>query len=1232
MLDPDSFNNNTGSGSGSAYDSYDSEMGQFKRKRSLVRRDRSRPQSSLLVQNSRQSKSISNSNSARFSNIPNSASFNRYSSNSNFDRFYDKNDNDDIQLQNLQTNHSGNQINASYNNSNNTPNPFVIDEEVHDSRSIDEDIDKNMYKVSNIEPREEFRLNDEYEDINSSKQNENQFIPSLNDDLENTPLSNNEIYTAVPSKRLELEEDKKGFPYWKLFCYIITFWAPGPVLKLAGLKTKDRQYAWREKMGLIAIIIVIGTIIGFLTFGFTRATCTNLTVRLKPENISSSYIVVNGRAYNLDDSSHPAAVGIEAGTNVLYPPINAGGKDASLLFQNVNGNCKGLIKPKEKSTIPHEDDELAWYMPCKIMELDGSTKPNFTFEYYDGYACHTSSSARKGFYNLEVQGDLYYTWDSITNSTRDLIVYNGHVIDMGFLDWLYKDELTYPSLFDDIKNDKTMKGYDISLLLTEPHERQMADCLVEIAKIGVVDVSTVGCIASTIVLYVSLVFVLSIVIVQFCVACYFKWFIAPYQGVSYSSIKEMNERNNAIEDWVNDPLNSAPLADVPKKRRADYHSSRNKKGLRLSWGGDINEFIGNDSNFLDKNSSDYQPKYITMTTEAYIMANASKRKSRSMSRSSMLSTSNLTLNPFKTNDPFEDDIETLDHSLICSDVIPQPPINWEPFGYPLIHTMCLVTCYSEDEDGIRTTIDSITTTDYPNSHKLVVVICDGLITGAGNDKSTPDICLDMITNLVIPKEDVEPFSYVSVAHGAKRHNMAKVYAGFYKYDDTTVPPEKQQKIPVLLVVKCGTPQELTSAKPGNRGKRDSQIILMSFLQAVTFNERMTPLQYEMLKAIWQITGLMATMYETILMVDADTLVYPDSLTHMAAEFVKDPEIMGLCGETKISNKAQSWVTAIQVFEYYISHHQSKAFESVFGSVTCLPGCFCMYRIKSPKSTNVWVPILANSEIVEKYSDNVLNSLHKKNLLLLGEDRYLTSLMLRAFPRRKQIFVPKAACKTVVPDKFKVLLSQRRRWINSTVHNLMELALVKDLCGAFCLSMQFVIIIQLVGTLVLPASITFTIYIIVIAIVSKPTPIMSLILMGIIFGLPALLIVITVSNLMYVAWMIIYILSLPVWNFVLPVYAYWKFDDFSWGDTRKTEGGDKGNHGNSEGEFDGSQIKQMTWREFENLRKESQFSNNTYKAGNELESVYNPANYEHEDEPDYIDMSQDADESEMHYYL
>ena len=234
---------------------------------------------------------------------------------------------------------------------------------------------------------------------------------------------------------------------------------------------------------------------------------------------------------------------------------------------------------------------------------------------------------------------------------------------------------------------------------------------------------------------------------------------------------------------------------------------------------------------------------------------------------------------------------------------------------------------------------------------------------------------------------------------------------------------------------------------------------MNFLSRIMFDDRMTPLDYELFYRIQHIATT-ADKYEVALMVDADTKVAPDSLDHMINAMKNDVAIMGLCGETRIANKTASWTSAMQVFEYYISHHLGKAFESVFGGVTCLPGCFCMYRIKAPKGyEGSWVPVLVNPDIVDEYSENVVDTLHKKNLLLLGEDRFLTTLMLRNFPKRKMIFVPQAMCWTMVPDEFNVLLSQRRRWINSTIHNLLELVLVRDLCGIFCFSMQFVVLVR-----------------------------------------------------------------------------------------------------------------------------------------------------------------------------
>lgn len=61
--------------------------------------------------------------------------------------------------------------------------------------------------------------------------------------------------------------------------------------------------------------------------------------------------------------------------------------------------------------------------------------------------------------------------------------------------------------------------------------------------------------------------------------------------------------------------------------------------------------------------------------------------------------------------------------------------------------------------------------------------------------------------------------------------------------------------------------------------------------------------------------------------------------------------------------------------------------------------------------------------------------------------------------------------------------------------------------------------------------------------------------------------------------------MPLWNGVLPLYAYWKFDDFSWGETRKTEGQKTKKAGiEYEGEFDSSKITMKRWGEFERDRR------------------------------------------------
>ncbi|KAG5642552.1 hypothetical protein DXG03_002565 [Asterophora parasitica] len=975
---------------------------------------------------------------------------------------------------------------------------------------------------------------------------------------------------------------------WMSYCLVITCLIPPMFMKACGLRTPEQQRAWREKMGLISLILLLMAGVGYLTFGFTESVCGTPPNRFHGGAIGENYIgnssvVIHGYDYDFSKFKHPRAGSTFNGdTNpVLTGNWDLGGNDASFMFQKVNEKCLGLISKASSSSISGAGSFLDWYFPCNVYSQYGNQGANFT-GYETNTNCHTSSTAKSQFSQLKPQGQVYYTWDDIHNPKRNLAVYESTVLDLGLLQWLSRAQVNYPALFDEMKTaNGTYNGKDLTMLLVRTNQRDLGHCLKDLVTIGFVDTNSIGCVASSVVLYLSLIFIIGVVAIRFFMAVTFAWFFSWRIGnFPRETYEQRMQRSAEIENWSSDIYRPAP---------SEYRPNVSKNGLGAK--GNRKTFIALPTQSRFTPSDNVLLKNGGRPSTAYGVLDSSA--SNNWKRGTMYSSTGKTSGKGTPPDSpaYRQSRSTMSLAetpcpFPLNNVVPQPPHDYEPFNFPLAHTICLVTAYSESIEGLRTTLDSLATTDYPNSHKLILVIADGMVKGAGNDLTTPEIVLGMMKEFVVAPHEVEPHSYVAIADGHKRHNMAKVYAGFYEYDDATVERSKQQRVPMVLVAKCGNPLEADEPKPGNRGKRDSQIVLMAFLQKVMFDERMTTFEYEFFNSIWRVTGVSPDRYELILCVDADTKVFPDSLTRMVSCMVHDEEIMGLCGETKIANKAETFVTMMQVFEYYISHHMTKAFESMFGGVTCLPGCFSMYRVKAPKGdSGYWVPILANPDIVERYSENVVDTLHKKNLLLLGEDRYLTTLLLKTFPKRKNMFCPQAVCKTVVPDTFRVLLSQRRRWINSTIHNLAELVLVRDLCGTFCFSMQFVVGMELAGTLVLPAAIAFTLYLIIVSIIPNgPATTIPLILLAFVLGLPGLLIVVTSRKIAYVGWMLIYLLSIPIWNGILPAYAFWHFDDFSWGQTRKVEGSDKAETGDKEGEFDSSHIVMKRWAEFERERR------------------------------------------------
>ena len=784
---------------------------------------------------------------------------------------------------------------------------------------IEDDEESESNSIHSMEEETKKPLYPDHGNINKPMER----VPSRHHHKKRRRSSRKRSRTLIASEKRHQKamEQVKPPTLWEAYCLIITFWAPDFVLSCFGMPQKAQRTAWREKIGLISIILLIAAFVGFLTFGFTAAVCGTPPVRLKINEVTESYMIFHGTAYDLSKSSHPAAVGIPAGANVLYNlPHEYGGQDGSFFFQEVNGACKGLITLAEGSDIPtNADGDLAWYFPCTAFNQDGSSEPNFTTPYYLGWGCHTSGTARQAFYGLRGSGDVYFTWEDTKNTSRNLAVYSGNVLDLDLLRWFDTSKVNPSPKFEEIRTNPDIRGVDLTYYFQTGADKKMGACLSQLVKVGSISTDTVGCIASRVVLYVSLIFILSIVIVKFGFALLFQWFLAPRFAAQKTSMGTNSKaRHQQIEDWANDIYRPGPrFPDPVAPDRTSKRSSFLPTTSRFS------------SPYTVSSGGKQRPQLITMASQnstSRLIPNSGSmyRLSQSGSAGTLnaepwrQNASRMSLVPPPDQEARLSDLlaeETGPAGYIHSSVVPQPPPEWQPYGFPLAHALCLVTCYSEGEDGIRTTLDSVAMTDYPNSHKTIVVICDGVIKGKGEEFSTPDIVLGMMKEHVTLPEDVQSFSYVAVATGSKRHNMAKIYAGFYDFGETSViPPEKQQRVPMMIVVKCGTPEEKSLSKPGNRGKRDSQIILMSFLQKVMFDERMTELEFEMFNGLWTVTGIPPDFYEVVLMVDADTKVFPDSLTHMISAMVKDPEVMGLCGETKIANKTESWVTMIQVFE------------------------------------------------------------------------------------------------------------------------------------------------------------------------------------------------------------------------------------------------------------------------------------------------------------------------------
>jgi hyaluronan synthase len=150
--------------------------------------------------------------------------------------------------------------------------------------------------------------------------------------------------------------------------------------------------------------------------------------------------------------------------------------------------------------------------------------------------------------------------------------------------------------------------------------------------------------------------------------------------------------------------------------------------------------------------------------------------------------------------------------------------------------------------------------------------------------------------------------------------------------------------------------------------------------------------------------------DVLVYVDSDSFLRPDAVRQLVQGFA-DPYVAAVAGHTDVANRAQNALTRMQDVRYYVAFRVLKAAESVFGVVTCCPGCFSAYR------RDRVLPIL----------DRWLEQRFLGVRATFGDDRSLTNFLLRHY---RVIYSSTAIATTIVPDRHGKFLRQQLRWKKS----------------------------------------------------------------------------------------------------------------------------------------------------------------------------------------------------------
>lgn len=319
----------------------------------------------------------------------------------------------------------------------------------------------------------------------------------------------------------------------------------------------------------------------------------------------------------------------------------------------------------------------------------------------------------------------------------------------------------------------------------------------------------------------------------------------------------------------------------------------------------------------------------------------------------------------------------------------------------------LLPCYNETHEELTRSLDSLVTQADIDSHpRAIFIVVDGNARGPGMTKTTQDYLLEDI---------LEAGQTRRFENGYRARDglfmPVKVQTGHYK------------GIPYVFV-----------GKTYNQGKRDSLCFARSLLYH--FKMRSENIVTMFNKDLYEYVGNSFVQFgvdtvDFLVGMDADTVFDKYCVREMLREIRQDPNLVGVCGHVCVDfdGKWFSPWSLYQSVEYSQTQGLRRMFQSrITGKVNCLPGCCQLIRVDEstfgdavlrdrfgycPKPNDIMT-----QHIMGNYSED---SIHASIIFSLHPDK-LTAQALRA------------KAYTIVPQNWKVFLSQRKRWALGSISN------------------------------------------------------------------------------------------------------------------------------------------------------------------------------------------------------